>query len=130
MKNLVIILFLGLSILACKDDDVSPNPQITQVEIGKDNSKTVKRGTDLHVEAQIYAEDLIEKIEVEIHKEEGKGWEFEKEITKLSGLKNGELHEHFDVPADAALGDYHLHIKVIDKKGKSSKIESEIRITD
>lgn len=91
MKNIILIIFALFLFLSCKDEDVTPAPVISDVEIGSGNSKTVARGSDLHVEAQVVAEGTIREAEVHIH---GAGWENETDFPQLVGKKNGEIdHE-------------------------------------
>ncbi len=129
MKRIFFIL-ITLFAFSCSEDDVLiPAPVISDVEVGSGNSKVAYPGSDLHFEAQITAEGIIEKVEVSVHKEGGSGWEFKQDFSDgLKGQKNGELHKHVDVPADAALGLYHVHITVTDKEGKTTEAESELEL--
>lgn len=129
MKKILFILSIFL-VFSCKEDDViTPAPVITGVEVGSQNSKIGYAGSDLHLEAQILAEGTIAKVEVSIHKESGQGWEFKKDFSEgLAGTKNGEVHTHIDIPADAALGEYHVHISVTDQQGKTTSAESELEL--
>ena len=89
------------------------------------------RGDDMHLEADIVAEGLIKRIDVEIHKEDG-SYEIEKAYTegKYIGVKNTEFHEHIDIPAEAPLGEYHLHFTVTDKKGRTALAEAHIEVVE
>jgi hypothetical protein len=136
MKTNFRSLFLALSIsaffAACSDDDevlpVAP-PTITGVEIGSDNSKIGYAGSDFHIDAAITAPGSIAEIQVEIHPESGAGWEYDSVYTEgFAGLNNAQFHKHIDIPADAALGHYHLHLTVTDKNGAKVDIEEEIEI--
>ncbi len=103
-------------------------PTIDLTEVGHDNSKTVTAGSDLHLESQLTAEALIQKIDIEIHQEEG-SFEIQKPYTegKYIGVKSIEFHEHIDIPEDTPTGAYHLHLTVYDKKkGQSTTAESEL----
>lgn len=136
MKTNFKALFLALSIsalfAACSDDDdvlpVAP-PTITGVEIGSDNSKVGYAGSDIHIDAAITAAAGIAEVRVEIHPESGAGWEYDSVYTEgFAGLNNAQFHKHIDIPADAALGHYHLHLIVTDKNGVKEDIEEEIEI--
>jgi hypothetical protein len=89
------------------------------------------RGDDMHLEADILAEGLISRIDVEIHQEDG-SFEIEKTYTegKYIGVKNVEFHEHIDIPADAPLGEYHLHFTVTDREGQTSQAEAHIHVIE
>lgn len=135
MKTNFRTLFLALSIsalfAACSDNDEPrpAGPTITGVEIGSDNNKIGYAGGDFHIDADITAAGGIAEVQLEIHPESGPGWEYDSVYTEgLAGLKNAEFHKHIDIPADAAIGHYHLHLTVTDKNGMKADIEEEIEI--
>jgi len=125
-------LFFGF-LSSCKKDNtdipVTTKPTIGTLEIGSDNNKTVKAGTDLHLEGEIVAEALIEKIEIEIH-QEGGSFKFAKIYTdeKYVGKKNVTFHEHIDIPSEVPAGQYHFHFTVTDKAGNTTTVESPLTI--
>ncbi|MDR2284223.1 MAG: DUF4625 domain-containing protein [Sphingobacterium sp.] len=132
--NFLLPLCLGfiISFTSCKKDDPEPKysvPKVDLTEVGANNGKTVIAGSDLHLEAQLTAEALIQKVDVEIHQQEG-SFEIKKSYTegKYIGVKSTEFHEHLDIPEDAPGGVYHLHLTVYDKKGQSSTAESELTV--
>ncbi len=134
-KNIIlaissVLLLAGLA-ASCKKDDAAAKPVITLTEVGHDNSRHAMRGDDMHLEADIVAEGLIKRIDVEIHKEDG-SYEIEKSYTegKYLGVKNTEFHEHIDIPAEAPLGEYHLHFTVTDKKGQTTLAEAHIEVVE
>lgn len=124
------LFFVILAFSACKkDEDVIAKPTITDLEIGSDNNKTAYPGADVHIEASILAPGSIANIKVEIHPESGSGWTFDKTYTEgYEGLKNANLHEHIDIPEDAATGEYDVHITVTDKAGNVAEAASELNI--
>ncbi len=135
IKYQIIALFfisvLSLGFVACdKDDDSTAKPVITLTEVGHENSKTATAGDDMHLEADIVAEGLIARIDIEIHLEEGGDYEIELSYTdgKYIGVRNTEFHEHIDIPADAPAGEYHLHFTVTDKAGQQTTVESDVNI--
>lgn len=125
-------LFFGF-LSSCKKDNadipVTTKPTIGTLEIGSDNNKTVKAGTDLHLEGDIVAEALIDKIEIEIH-QEGGSFKFAKIYTdeKYVGKKNVTFHEHIDIPSEVPAGQYHFHFTVTDKAGNATTVESPLTI--
>lgn len=129
--NIALVLFF-LSIAACKkDEDVIPQPSITDFEIGYENSKVVTRGSDLHLEAEILAPGTIANIKIEIRTSTTSGWTYDQTFTEgYEGTKNSEFHEHIDVPASAGLGNYQIRIIVTDKNGRSSTAESQLTIQE
>ena len=62
---------LILSATSCNKEENPAKPTVTLTEVGHDNSKTAMRGDDMHLEADILAEGLIKRIDVEIHQEDG-----------------------------------------------------------
>ncbi|RKE45307.1 uncharacterized protein DUF4625 [Sphingobacterium detergens] len=125
-------LFFGF-LSSCKKDNadipVTTKPTIGTLEIGSENNKTVKAGTDLHLEGDIVAEALIDKIEIEIH-QEGGSFKFAKIYTdeKYVGKKNVTFHEHIDIPSEVPAGQYHFHFTVTDKAGNATTVESPLTI--
>lgn len=122
---------LLLSATSCNKEATPAKPTVTLTEVGHDNSKTAMRGDDMHLEADILAEGLIKRIDVEIHLEDG-DFEIEKSYTegKYVGVKNVEFHEHIDIPADAPLGEYHLHFTVTDQKGQTTTVETHVEVVE
>ena len=123
-----------LSFTACNDDDddkLPAKPSVALTEVGHDNSRKAHPGHDLHLEGNVLAEGLIKSINVEIHQEGGK-FEIEKAYTtgKYIGVRNCEFHEHIDIPADAPLGEYHLHFTVTDQKGQQIMTEQHVQIVE
>ena len=96
----------------------------------------------MHVDAEILAPQKIANIQLIIHSENGHAdataqlstmnigtWEVDSIYTKgYAGVKNTDFHEHIDVPASAALGHYHVHIKVTDMVGNQTIKEDEIEV--
>ena len=125
--------------------DKNESPAITLTELGFDNTKTVKQGSDLHIDAEILAPLKIANIHIIIHSEEAHAaippmktvsaaqevtvWAVDSIYTKgYAGVKNTDFHEHLEVPATAGLGHYHFHIKVTDMDGNQTTKEDEIEV--
>jgi hypothetical protein len=131
-----ILSLIGLSMLAfssCDKDESKPaKPVVIITEVGSHDAPEgkVTAGTKLHLEAEIIAEGLIARIDVEIHQEEDGNFEIEESYTdgKYIDVKNADFHEHIDIPADAPEGEYHLHLTVTDKTGQTTTAESELII--
>ena len=137
-KSISISLLLALitvfvSFVSCdKEDDKPQKPIITLTEVGHDNSKIGHPGHDMHLVADIVADGLIKRIDIEIHQEEGSDYEIEFSFTdgKYIGVRNTEFHEHLDIPADAPLGEYHLHFTVTDGEGQQTTVETHIDMVE
>jgi len=132
---LTIILFIS-----CTDDEIQP-PVISNVEVGAVHDEGAKDvhadegiahpGESMHVGADILAFARIESITVDIHSDEitpaaGEvAWEFEEVYTNTKyQVLNAELHEDIMVPENAALGEYHVYIIVVDEAGNSTRAEA------
>ncbi|MVN91114.1 DUF4625 domain-containing protein [Mucilaginibacter aquatilis] len=131
-KQLICLMLLSASLFtACKkdNDNDSPAPSIDGLEVGTSNNKTAHPGNDLHIEAQITAPGTIKDVVLEIHPESGDGWKVNTTYTEnLAGQKNAEFHEHIDVPATTAVGNYHGHIKVTDENGKVTEADFDLKV--
>lgn len=138
-KNLAFAVALLLSLCmftfsSCDDDDEKDGtgkPVINLSEVGEKNSQTGVVGNDLHLEGEITAENLVKRIDIEIHQEDGGDFKIEKSFTegKYIGVKNVLFHEHIDIPSDAPAGNYHLHFTVTDGLGQSTTVQSELTLT-
>jgi len=129
-KIFIAVLCFIAVLSACKKDKdvVIAPPTISGLEVGIYNGKVGYVGSDLHLAADIEAAGKIKTIEVEIHKENGAGWEFTKVYDEFAGLLNTEFHKHVDIPSTAQTGEYHLHLKVTDMKGNQTEVESELEL--
>jgi len=133
MAALTAIITLGMTSCSSDDDEQLPaKPVITLTEVGHDNAKHCHPGHDLHLEASILAEGLIQRIEIEIHQKDGGTQKIEQSYTdgKYIGVRNTDFHEHIDIPATAPLGAYHLHFTVTDQKGQQTMAESELTLIE
>lgn len=130
-----VILLLSANVLffsSCEDDNdkpLAPSVKITELGSGHDspNDKIGYAGSDIHINAEITAEGLIESITLEVHQEDG-DFEFHEVYTDAKGLKSTTLHKHIDIPAEAPEGEYHLHLVVRDQHGQTGMAESELII--
>lgn len=144
MKTIKIYFLMLIAIVGITSCEKNELPQITDVEIGYDNSRTVEAGKELHFEATITASYKITGIRLVIHAEEHdhqsastiagesdlhEEWEVDKTYTgAYVNVKNTVLHEHVEVPLTAEPGHYHLHIYVTDEEGNQGVYETEIEV--
>jgi len=143
LKKLTFFVLLSFTFISCENELKAP--VISDVEIGYNNSKKAYIGSDLHVEANILAEGKIAKIILTIHPEgeaehvsaqkivsaidHSGEWEVDSTYTgKYAGVKNTSFHEHVEIPSNAEIGDYHLHLSVVDMEGNTTEIEAEISL--
>ena len=144
-KPILLFLFSSILFISCTKDDIKP-PVISNLEVGavhdEDHSDeggedehadegVAHPGESMHIGADILAFARIETITIDIHSDEvtpGEGevaWEFEQVYTDAKyRVLNAELHEDIMVPANAALGEYHVYIIVVDEAGNSTTAES------
>ncbi|WP_410221146.1 DUF4625 domain-containing protein [Pedobacter sp.] len=122
----------SLLVFSCKKEVVSTEaePVINIREIRVNNNKTAYTGQDLHIDAQINAQEKIKSIKLQITlAESGFGWSFLSTYTKsYEGLKKADFHEHINVPNDAKTGDYNLLIIVTDERGKRSEAKVNFKV--
>lgn len=131
------MLLLGLFsfvVSSCDDDDENKasvaKPVAALAEVGEENSKVATAGKDLHLEGDLEAEGLIGRIDLKIQSADGKVVVLEKSWAdgKYVGVRNTTFHEHVDIPAATAAGDYVLTFTVTDKVGQSTVFTSDLKI--
>jgi hypothetical protein len=144
-KPIFFVLLTSILFISCSEDEIQP-PVISNVEVGAvhDEDHSDEGGEDehadegiahpgegLHIGADILAFARIETITIDIHSDEitpaaGEvAWELEQVYTDARyQVLNAELHEDIAVPANAALGEYHLYIIVVDEAGNSTTAEA------
>ena len=139
-KPIFFSLLTTILLISCTDDEIQP-PVISNVEVGAVHDEGAEDvhadegiahpGESMHVGADILAFARIESITVDIHSDEitpaaGEvAWEFEEVYTNTKyQVLNAELHEDIMVPENAALGEYHVYIIVVDEAGNSTRAEA------
>jgi len=139
-KPIFFSLLTTILFISCTDDEIQP-PVISNVEVGAVHDEEAEDvhadegiahpGESMHVGADILAFARIESITVNIHSVEitpaaGEvAWEFEEVYTDAKyQVLNAELHEDIMVPENAALGEYHVYIIVVDEAGNSTRAEA------
>lgn len=143
-KFLAIIAFFGILLNSCSsdDDNGSPSltaPEITNFEYGEGSEHSTEQvaftGSDIHLEADIYAESVVSSITLYIHGhdlsvgEDETEWDFEQVYNDDSyQVINPEFHVHVDVPTDAPAGEYHVELVVLDEQGNSTEVEGHLEV--
>src|SRR5690606_10340400 len=132
-------LFFTVGIFSsCSDDDTLeielPKPIIEHIEIGSGNNGIGVIGRDFHFDMDVIAGEALGDIQVKI---EGKNdevydhqWSFEISWDEYQGMKNTNVHKHFNIPDDAAAGHYSFVIGVNDQNGTSLEILKEVSLLD
>lgn len=130
----LLLLFAGLIFSSCdvNNEDSPTLPGIEgEVEIGLGNNGIGIIGEDFHLEMDVIAGDLLESVQVKLEQREAQtyshDWSFEITWDQYAGVKNANVHKHFDIPEDAAEGEYDFIIVVNDQNG--SQLEEVRTIT-
>lgn len=125
------IIISGNFYISCSGDDVPgsviASPEIRNLEIGIGNNLIAYAGSDLHIEADLIADGLIQKVEVEIQKESG-DLEFYNSYNEFLNQRNALFHKHINIPPNAEPGNYHFKFRLEDKLGNEVLEESIIEI--
>jgi hypothetical protein len=132
-----LMLFM-LAFAACKKDNrVEPEPEIPtptmeNLELGLGDSGIGVIGEDFHFEGDILAVDKIDTVEVQFVQKPGqtysKPWKHEIIWTQYKGLKNTNIHKHFNIPKEAAEGKYDLIVIVHDENGSKLEVKRDLEI--
>lgn len=125
--SIIALILIGV---ACQDED-NLKPVISNLEAGHNDS--IFTGEGVHLEFEVSDDDLLGYYQIKIHPEEDhksantESWEFDSTFTEISGLKNCTVHHHeIMVPVDAAHGNYHFHLSVVDKSGNVAEEERDL----
>lgn len=128
-----LVMAMSFSFLSCEKDSVDDEkPVISNLEIGHDGF--FQAGAELHVEFEVSDNEGLDYYQITIHHEgEHKStvteWELDEKFDEINGLKNYTVHNHdIEVPADAELGDYHVHLMVVDLAGNVADEELELEL--
>ena len=139
-KPIFFSLLTTILLISCTDDEIQP-PVISNLEVGAVHDEGAEDvhadegiahpGESMHIGADILAFARIESVTVDINSDEitpaaGEvAWEFEEVYTDAKyQVLNAELHEDIMVPENAALGEYHVYIIVVDEAGNSTRAEA------
>ncbi|ODT56662.1 MAG: hypothetical protein BGP01_00330 [Paludibacter sp. 47-17] len=141
LKIYVVLLLAVIGTMACEKNEL---PEITEVEIGHNNSRKAEIGGDLHINALITAVHKIASIRLVIHSDEEdhhhasqiehasgvkEEWEVNTTFTGVyANVKNTTFHEDIDIPSHAGPGPYHLQLFVTDLEGNQGMFETEIEL--
>lgn len=134
------ILLLSLFFTSCNNDDdgtISDDTkqgtaQLSKIEIGLNNNEIGTIGEDFHFNMDVLVDDKIDFIQVELkqnpaEKYEGV-WSHNEKWDQYNGMKNTNVHKHFDIPADAKEGKYDFVISIHELNGSVTVENRHIRI--
>lgn len=147
-KFLAFVAFLGIFLNSCSSDDdatdVIPSvnaPVISNFEYGEGSIHSTDqiafKGSDIHIEADIYAEGVVSSITLHIHSHDltpgvdEVDWDFEQVFSGSDyQVINPTFHEHVNVPTDIPAGEYHIELVVVDMQGNSTEVDGHLEILD
>lgn len=139
MSILLMLTTVALAALAtaCGSDTIADDtvaniqPQIALTEVGHGNSHQAHPGHDMHLEATIVATGLISHIDVSLQQDSG-GYTIDTLFagSKYAGVRNAQLHEHIDIPADAPLGQYTMRLTVTDQQGRTLVATTSVTLAE
>lgn len=125
------VFFITLLQISCSSDDDLPNqvhlPEIQNLEVGVNDNRIAYIGSDLHIEAEIFAENQIKTVDV-IISNESQSWILEKNYTEFLGQRNALFHKHIDIDSNAEPGIYKFKFTVTDQIGNESVQGMEIEL--
>lgn len=135
---LIAVLLLGVAMASCSNDDdqqaVQPKPIIENIEIGSGNNGIGIIGRDFHFDMDVTAGELLGDVQVKIQGKSDQtydhNWSFEITWDEFQGVKNTNVHKHFDIPADAPVGHYDFVIVVHDQNGAVLEDVREVELVD
>ncbi|MGO3109955.1 DUF4625 domain-containing protein [Sphingobacterium sp. JB170] len=119
----VALIFIQFS--SCTKDDqtaveVLP-PTIENLEIGYGNNQQGIIGRDFHLDMDVVAGDRISDVQILIRQRTSESyareWSFEVTWNEFKGVKNTNVHKHFDIDKEAPEGMYDFVIRVNDENG-------------
>ncbi|MFD2541436.1 DUF4625 domain-containing protein [Lacinutrix gracilariae] len=144
-KFLAILAFFATFLNSCSSDDDAGStlaaPVISNFEYGEGSDHSTEqfayKTSDIHLEADIFAEATVSSIAVSIHAHDltpaadEVEWHFEQVFTDSNYLvMNPTFHEHISVPNNIPAGEYHVELTVTDTQGNSTEVEGHILILD
>lgn len=133
--KIIILTWIGLMSWTAMSCDKSKDPllpRITHLELGSGDNGIGTVGGDLHLEIDIEAGDRIDLVTIRIVQRTGEtythGWNYEIVWDEYRGSRNAHIHEHFDIPEDAAPGMYDFVVAVSDQNGTSTEVRRDFTI--
>jgi len=119
---------------ACSEDPMPepPAPMVNNIELGLGDSGIAVIGQDFHFNADVIAGDKIDTVEIIIRQKGAENytadWSMSLIWDQYRGLKNTNIHKHFDIPEDAVEGIYDFVVLVKDQNGGITEIVRTLSI--
>lgn len=126
------LLIVSHLLISCEKKEDLKIPQVENFEIGHSNDGKGYIGHDVHLNADVLAGSQLGSVEVHILPKPGQSyayaWQLKLVWKDYVGMRNAEIHQHVDIPADAAPGLYDFHFIVHDKNGTKLHITQDITL--
>ena len=136
-RYVILFAFPFLFVNCAKEKDAQPEPidtrtvlQISDVEIGTNDSRTAYVNGDLHLEAKVTASTKIKQLKLQITPSiSGHGWIFGQTFTEnVSGAESFHFHEHIYIPENARAGVYDVLFIAYDENGEQIRYKGSLTI--
>lgn len=129
---LLLVALTASVLVSCeKADELNP-PRVLHLELGSGDKGMALVGADLHVELDVEAGDRIDLITVGIVQRSDDSyshtWQYEEIWDKFRGTRNTHVHEHIDIPYNAATGMYNFILTITDQNGTSVEVIRKLNI--
>ncbi|NME72804.1 DUF4625 domain-containing protein [Flammeovirga aprica] len=135
MKKLQLIyIALILLFLSCnQEDEQSSNLRIEDLKYGRGttghgDNQIGYAGVDLHLEAQVYGDELASEVFVTVESLTDTSFVLFDYSQYYEGRRNTFIHEHPVIPVYFDTGSYHVELTVIDQKGEKAVEGGELII--
>lgn len=131
MGAMALLSVFAMTLTSCSDDNDSPSNgsiEIKDVEFGHHNNGLGTIGKDLHLECKIKSSSKIKAIRVSIIKDANNKVEKVYNSGKYIGVLNTTFHEHIDLPATLAEGEYKGTITVTNTEGTVKTVNAKITL--
>lgn len=116
--------------MSCSKSEDPTLPRITHLEVGSADNGSANVGSDLHVDMEIEAGDRIDLVDIKITQRPSEtythAWEYQVIWDGHRGARNAHIHEHIDIPGDAALGTYDFLVTITDQNGTTVVVRRDL----
>ncbi|WP_172665926.1 DUF4625 domain-containing protein [Flammeovirga sp. OC4] len=132
-KLKLIYVVLILTLLSCNQEEESTELSIENLKYGRGisghgDNQIGYADVDLHLEAQVYGDELASEVFVTIESLSDTSFASYDYSQYYEGRRNTSIHEHPIVPAYFDTGAYHLELTVIDQKGNKAVEGGDLHI--
>ncbi|MCH2198754.1 MAG: DUF4625 domain-containing protein [Flavobacteriales bacterium] len=133
INKILLALFIGVSLVACKEDTDEENPVISAVRINGatvTSNASIEAGTDMTLQINMTDNEELNQLKIDLHPNEdghsheeegGEEADGEWEVLSVINLEgtSDSYSNTYSVPTNAR-GEWHLLVDVLDKEGNES----------